>query len=91
MKSVLDKITQQPATIAKRPNLAFTSDDKIWPPAPSDMSNIVPEGKAMYDVFAELIFGIEKDFDSTLKDLTERYNKALDNAIEWDGKRNKVS
>lgn len=82
VKRVLDKITKQPDTIAKRPNLAFTSDDKIWPPAPSDMASIIPEGKAMYDVFAELIFGVENDFDGVLKDLTDRYNKALDNAIE---------
>lgn len=81
VKSVLDQITKQPDTIAKRPNLAFTDDDKLWPAAPSDLTSIVPEGKAMYDVFAELIFGVETDFDKALQDLTERYNKALDNAI----------
>jgi len=81
IQSVLKQITNQPPTIAKMPNLAFTENDKLWPPAPSDMTNIVPEGKAMYDVFAEIIFGVETDIDGTLKDLTDRYNKALKDAI----------
>jgi len=76
------KIAKQPPTIAKMPNLSMTEHDKIWPPAPSDMMNIVPEGRSMYDTFAALIFGAEKDIDKTLADLTDRYNKALKDAIE---------
>lgn len=76
------EIAKQPPTIAKMPNLAFTSNDKIWPPAPSDMMNVVPEGRAMYDTFAALIFGFKEDFDSVLTDLSDRYNKALKEAID---------
>lgn len=82
VQSVLEQITTQPATIEKMPNLAFTANDKIWPPSPADMISIVPEGKAMYDTFAELIFGVRNDFDDALNDLTDRYNTALKAEID---------
>lgn len=74
-------VAKQPPTIEKMPELAMAENDKIWPPAPSDLTNIVPEGRDMYDTFAMLIFGEEKNFDAALNDLSERYNKALEAAI----------
>ncbi len=66
-----------PETIKKMPNLAITSDDKLWPPSPG---GIVVEGKDYFTVCIECIFGAT-DIDSAIEDLNIRYNQAYDKLV----------
>lgn len=74
--AVLEK-AQDPETIKKWPAIKFDAHDKIWPNIPV---GVRPEGKDMYQVFAEIIFGVT-DLDKGIADLNNRYNSAFDKAI----------
>jgi multiple sugar transport system substrate-binding protein len=66
-----------PENIKKWPAIQFDKHDKIWPNIPL---NVRPEGKDMYQVFAEAIFGAS-DIDKSITDLNNRYNKAFEQGI----------
>ncbi len=68
---------KQPETVKKWPAIQFDKNDKIWPNIPL---NVRPEGKDVYEVFMEIIFGVT-DADKGIADLNARYNQALDKAI----------
>ncbi len=68
---------KQPETVKKWPAIQFDKNDKIWPNIPL---NVRPEGKDMYEVFMEIIFGVT-DADKGIADLNARYNQAFDKAI----------
>ncbi|HBF38846.1 MAG TPA: ABC transporter substrate-binding protein [Firmicutes bacterium] len=74
--SVIRK-AKQPITVKKWPAIQFDKNDKIWPNIPLDVR---PEGKDMYEVFVEIIFGVT-DPDKGIADLNARYNLALDKAV----------
>jgi multiple sugar transport system substrate-binding protein len=82
--SVLEK-AKDPDTIKKWPAIKFDKHDKIWPNIPV---GVRPEGKDMYQVFAEIIFGAA-DLDTGIADLNTRYNNAFDKAIT-DGKTSRI-
>lgn len=75
--SVLKKAAL-PENIKKWPAIQFDKHDKIWPNIPL---NVRPEGKDMYQVFAEIIFGLS-DLDKGIADLNYRYNKAFEEGIK---------
>lgn len=82
--SVLEK-AKDPETIQKWPAIKFDSHDKIWPNIPV---GVRPEGKDMYQVFTEIIFGAG-DLDKGISNLNNRYNTAFDKAIS-DGKTSRI-
>jgi multiple sugar transport system substrate-binding protein len=71
------KKAKKPETVQKWPAIQFDKHDKIWPNIPL---NVRPEGKDMYQVFAEIIFGAT-DLDRGIADLNARYNQAFDKAV----------
>jgi multiple sugar transport system substrate-binding protein len=78
--SVIEKSKKAPI-VEKRPELAFTKYDKVIPNPPMDVK---PEGKDMYSVFAEVLFG-KTEADKAIQDLNTRYNAALEKSVK-DGK-----
>lgn len=68
---------KEPETIKKWPAIKFDKHDKIWPNIPLDVR---PEGKDMYQVFAQIIFGVT-DLNQGIDDLNHRYNTAFEKAI----------
>jgi multiple sugar transport system substrate-binding protein len=83
--SILAK-AKDPETIKKWPAIKFDSHDQIWPNIPL---GVRPEGKDMYQVFAEIIFGAT-DLDKGIADLNNRYNSAFDKAIS-EGKTTRIA
>lgn len=67
------------------PKLLIQDTDAIWPMTPQEanVDAVVVEGETMYNVFANLIWNdaSESEIASTLQDLTDRYNAALDQGI----------
>lgn len=51
--------------------------DMIWPVRPDEKAGLSIEGKNAYDVYTAIILGAA-DMESSLQDLTERYNTGLD-------------
>jgi multiple sugar transport system substrate-binding protein len=82
--SVIETAKKAPI-VEKRPELAFTEFDKIIPNPPM---GVKPEGKDMYAVFAEVLFG-KTEADKAIEDLNTRYNAALDKA-EQDGNTKRI-
>lgn len=68
------------------PKLLIQDTDAIWPKTPqeSNVDAVVVEGEDMYNTFASLIWNdaSEAEIASTLQDLTDRYNAALQQGIE---------
>ncbi len=81
--SVLKK-ARVPETIKKWPAVQFDKNDKIWPKGPA----VRPEGKDMYQVFVEIIYGVT-DLDKGLDDLNNRYNSTYNKAIS-DGRTERI-
>jgi multiple sugar transport system substrate-binding protein len=75
--SVLAK-AKVPQTVKKWPALKFTKYDKVFPSLPI---GVIPEGRDMYTVFAEIIFG-QVEIDKGIEDLNTRYNAALEKAVK---------
>ena len=79
------KKAKDPETIKKWPALKFDKHDKVWPNIPI---GIRPEGKDMYQVMTEIIYGLS-DMDKGIADLNARYNNAYDKAIS-EGKVSRI-
>lgn len=80
------KIAKTPATIQKNPLIAFQANDQTWPNLPT---SVTPEGKNWALVMSSIVFGVEKDMNGQLEDLTKRYNAAYDKA-KADGKSKQI-
>lgn len=67
-------------------DLLIGSTDAIWPltPQEANASGFIVEGMDMYTSFAYMILG-DTEIESGLKDLTDRYNAALQASIEEGG------
>jgi multiple sugar transport system substrate-binding protein len=68
----------------------LSKNDKLWPATPQAINDqaVVVEGNDQYTTFLQLILG-KGDIDSTLSDLTKRYNDAYQKGISA-GKGSKV-
>jgi multiple sugar transport system substrate-binding protein len=80
------KIAKVPETVQKIPALAFDAKDQTWPSIPA---GVTPEGQNYAQVFSAIIFGADKNIDSSLENLNKRYNDAYDKAVA-DGKTKKI-
>ncbi|MDQ0891699.1 multiple sugar transport system substrate-binding protein [Paenibacillus sp. V4I9] len=58
-------------------NFLLTKNDAAWPVAPQ---GVTPEGKTWHEEFTKYILS-GGDLDKTIKDVTARYNAALDKAV----------
>lgn len=76
-------VAKQPEAIVAHPSLALDSKDRMWPPTPLDVaaSAIVVEGKDYWNTVTELFFVSNQNIETTLADLTKRYNAAYRKAI----------
>lgn len=76
------KISNPKAVYTENPALLLSDTDIIWPKAPHErnVDAVVVEGQDFYSTFNELIY-TDKDIDSTLADLTDRYNAAYEAGI----------
>lgn len=65
------------------PALLRSDHDGLWPLTPESKysEDFIVEGASYYDTFASMVFG-QTDITRGLRDLSTRYNKALDNAIK---------
>lgn len=65
------------------PALLKSDNDGLWPLTPESKysGDFIVEGTSYYDTFASMVFG-QTDIKSGLKDLSARYNKALDGALK---------
>lgn len=79
------KKAKDPDTIKRWPAIKFDEYDKVWPNVPI---SVRPEGKDMYQVMIEIIYGVT-NMDKGIADLNARYNSAYDKAIR-EGKVNRI-
>ena len=65
------------------PDMLITPTDKMWPNAPhrEDATAVVVEGLNMWDAFMQVIYA-NADAERTMADLSARYNRAYQAAIQ---------
>lgn len=82
--SAIEKATPAECYSAN-PKLLIQDTDAIWPKTPQErnVDAVVVEGENMYNVFAGLILNNadEAEIASSLQDLTDRYNAAMEQGI----------
>lgn len=77
-----DEITSQSKVDGLDPNwIKFSDMDVFCIKYPNPDGDLSIEGDSYQDVYNKILTGIITDVDGALKDLSERYNKALDEAV----------
>ena len=77
-----DEITSKSKVDGLDPNwIRFSDMDVYCIKYPNPDGDLSIEGDSYQDVYNKILTGIVTDVDGALKDLTERYNKALDEAV----------